>query len=210
MKPMLLPSILVLVWVLHHNLRKSEHNKDKRSVTSYLENEDRANATRRKDISDLPYVVVPLDTLPLNITLNDTKKQIKIDEYKQDFLSLSEKKMLNLIGVSNTELKESYGPANLEPLSIYDQNYSRYIRTLYLYADCIYEEYPEKAVALLEYALTIGTDISGTYELLGKHYLKYQQTENFKELYDYIPVPESISGKTIINKLDRLSGVASV
>lgn len=210
MKPMLLPSILVLVWVLHHNLRKSEHNKDKRSVTSYLKNEDRANATRRKDISDLPYVVVPLDTLPLNITLNDTKKQIKIDEYKQDFLSLSEKKMLNLIGVSNTELKESYGPANLEPLSIYDQNYSRYIRTLYLYAACIYEEYPEKAVAMLEYALTIGTDISGTYELLGKHYLKYQQTENFKKLYDYIPIPESIIGKTIINKLDCLSGVASV
>jgi hypothetical protein len=141
----------------------------------------------------------------LNFTVNDEKKQLKIDEYVKEIHSLSEKKMLNLIGVSNTELKETYGPANLEALSIYDQTYARYIRTLYLLSDIIYSDYPAEAAKLSEYCISIGTDISGTYELLGKYYLAHNERERFEELYQHIPDTESISGKTIINKLDRLS-----
>jgi hypothetical protein len=204
MRPLLLPSILVLGWVLNHNIRKNNGN-DQRSVNNLLRREDAANATRRKDISQLPYVNVPLDTLPLNFTVNDEKKQLKIDEYVKEIHSLSEKKMLNLIGVSNTELKETYGPANLEALSIYDQTYARYIRTLYLLSDIIYADYPAEAAKLSEYCISIGTDISGTYELLGKYYLAHNERERFEELYQHIPDKESISGKTIINKLDRLS-----
>jgi hypothetical protein len=204
MRPLLLPSILVLGWVLNHNIRKNNGN-DQRSVSNFLRREDEANATRRKDISQLPYVNVPLDTLPLNFTVNDEKKQLKIDEYVKEIHSLSEKKMLNLIGVSNTELKETYGPANLEALSIYDQTYARYIRTLYLLSDIIYSDYPAEAAKLSEYCISIGTDISGTYELLGKYYLAHNERERFEELYQHIPDTESISGKTIINKLDRLS-----
>jgi hypothetical protein len=204
MRPLLLPSILVLGWVLNHNIRKNNGN-DQRSVNNLLRREDAANATRRKDISQLPYVNVPLDTLPLNFTVNDEKKQLKIDEYVKEIHSLSEKKMLNLIGVSNTELKETYGPANLEALSIYDQTYARYIRTLYLLSDIIYSDYPAEAAKLSEYCISIGTDISGTYELLGKYYLAHNERERFEELYQHIPDTESISGKTIINKLDRLS-----
>jgi hypothetical protein len=204
MRPLLLPSILVLGWVLNHNIRKNNGN-DQRSVNNLLRREDAANATRRKDISQLPYVNVPLDTLPLNFTVNDEKKQLKIDEYVKEIHSLSEKKMLNLIGVSNTELKETYGPANLEALSIYDQTYARYIRTLYLLSDIIYADYPAEAAKLSEYCISIGTDISGTYELLGKYYLSHNERERFEELYQHIPDKESISGKTIINKLDRLS-----
>jgi hypothetical protein len=204
MRPLLLPSILVLGWVLNHNIRKNNGN-DQRSVNNLLRREDAANATRRKDISQLPYINVPLDTLPLNFTVNDEKKQLKIDEYVKEIHSLSEKKMLNLIGVSNTELKETYGPANLEALSIYDQTYARYIRTLYLLSDIIYADYPAEAAKLSEYCISIGTDISGTYELLGKYYLAHNERERFEELYQHIPDKESISGKTIINKLDRLS-----
>jgi hypothetical protein len=204
MRPLLLPSILVLGWVLNHNIRKNT-GTDQRSVSNYLRREDEANAVRRKDISNLPYITVPLDTLPLNITVNDEKKQLKIDEYVKEIHLLAEKKMLNLTGISNTELKETYGPANLEVLSIYDQTYARYIRTLYLLADIIYPYYPAEAAKLSEYCISIGTDISGTYELLGKYYLAHNERERFEELYQHIPDKESISGKTIINKLDRLS-----
>lgn len=203
MKFLLLPSITILVLVLNHNIRKNK-NKDDKSVTSYLSREDRANCARRKDLTDLPYIEVSHNTLPLDITLKDEKKQLQISNYIKEIHLLSEKKMLNLIGVSNTELKEEYGPANLEVLTIYDQNYSRYIRNLHLLADCIYEEYPNEAVALWEYCLSIGTDISGTYASLGKHYVTKHQKEQFMKLYDYIPSKSTISGKTIVNKLDSL------
>lgn len=200
MKFLLLPSIVILLWVLNHNIRKNDR-KEKRNTRTFLERESAANSTRRQDISSLPYIKVPLDAFPLDITLNDEKKQIKILEYKKEILALSEKPMLNLIGVSNTELKELYGPANLDQLTICDQNYSLYIRTLHLFAACIYDEYPDKAVAILEYCLTIGTDISGTYDILGKYYLSHQEQEKFEQLYKRIPDKDSIAGKTIMNKL---------
>lgn len=203
MKFLLLPSITILILVLNHNIRKNK-NKDEKSVKSYLAREDHANSTRRKDLSNLPYIEVPLNTLPLDITLNDEKKQLQISNYIKEILFLSEKQMLNLIGISNTELKEAYGPSNLELLTVYDQNYSRYIRNLHLLAECIYEEYPDKAVAVWEYCLSIGTDISGTYALLGKHYADTNNKEEFLKLYDYIPSKTTISGKTIISKLDKL------
>ena len=197
------PSILILLWVLHHNLRKN-HCSDKQTVTAYLDRESAANGTRRKDLTNLPYITVPFDTLPLDITLNDEKKQLQISEYKKEIQNLSSERMLNLIGISNTELKEMYGPANLEVLTIYDQNYSRYIRTLQFFSECIYDEYPEKAAVILEYCITIGTDISGTYELLGRYYLEHNDKEHFLSLYDKIPAKDSLSGKLILSKLDQL------
>ena len=203
MKFLLLPSILMLCWVIHHNLKK-ESRPDKQSIRNYLAEEENANATRRKDLSNLPYIVVPLDTLPLDITLNDEKKQLKISEYVKEIQRLSEKKMLNLTGISNTELKAAYGPANLELLSLYDQTFARYIRTLHLLAECIYEEHPAAAVSILEYCISIGTDISGTYDLLGQYYIAHNDYAHFDALYDHIPDKESLSGKTIQNKLNHL------
>ncbi len=200
---LLLPTFLILAWVLHHNIRKNS-DQMKQSVADYLARESEANMSRRKDISNLPYITVPLDTLPFDITLNDKKKQLQIEEYIKEIKNLSDKKMLNLMGISNTELKASYGPANLEVLSLYDQTYARYIRTLQLFADCIYEEYPKEAVSVLEYCISIGTDISATYDLLGRHYLKSNNLSQFEMLYEHIPDKESLSGKNIISKLDRL------
>ena len=201
-KIILMPSILMLLWVLHHNLRK--HDPNKQTVDSYLDREEAANATRRKDLTNLPYIEVPFNILPFDITLNDEKKQLKIAEYEKEIKNLSSERMLNLIGISNTELKEMYGPANLELLTRYDQNYSRYIRTLQFFSECIYEEYPEKAVTIMEYCITIGTDISGTYNLLGRYYLEHNDKVHFHALYDKIPVKNSISGKMIQNKLNQM------
>ncbi len=197
--------VIITMWVIifNHNIRKRK-DTSKQDTRTLMQRESDANSVRRKDISNLPYIDVPLKTFPLDITLNDEKKQLKISEYSKELRLLSDKKMLNLIGVTNTELKELYGPANLETLSICDQHYSRYIRTLHLLAECIYEEYPEQAVSLWEYCLSIGTDISGTFDMLGQHYLKTNNTEKFKALYDQIPDKNSISGKTILHKLDAL------
>lgn len=207
MRFLLLPSIItILVWVLNHNIKRNK-STDKIDVADYLSRENAANNVRKQDISNLPYIQIPFDILPLDITLKDEKKQLKISEYVKEIQNLSDKKMLNLIGISNTELKASYGPANLELLTIYDQNYTRYIRNLHLFAECIYEEYPKEAVTVLEYLLSIGTDISGTYDLLGHFYLEQNDIEQFQKLYDYIPSKESISGKTILSKLDAMKAI---
>lgn len=203
MRPLLLPSILILVWIFNHNINKNKDN-DKPSIRSYLEREDAANSTRRKKLDNLDYISVPLASFPFDITLKDEKKQIKIQEYKKELERLAQLPMLNLLGVSNTELKEQYGPANLEILTSYDQHYIQYLRTLQQFAQCIYDEYPKEAASLLEYCLSIGTDLSGTYALLGEHYIRTNDTDHFYALYDSIPDKDSLSGKIIVRKLDEL------
>lgn len=205
MKFFILPTVIVFGWVIHHNTHKKKGTNEK-DINSFLRREDAANSTRRQDISHLDYIVVPLDTFPFDITLKDEKKQSQIEKYKEEILRISKNKMLNLMGISNTRLKELYGPANLETLSCYDQNYTQYIRNLHLYASTILEEYPVEGIQILEYCISIGTDISGTYECLGKYYAQNQDKEKFEMLYQAIPDPETIAGKVIKSKLDALSG----
>ncbi len=196
-------AITILVAVLNHNINKNK-NPDKVSVSSYMKREENANSVRRKDISSLPYIQVPVKQLPLDITLNDEKKQSQIEKYLEQINYLSDKQMLNLIGISNTELKEKYGVANLETLTTCDQNYGKMFSNLQLYAAAIYEEYPKEAASIMEYMIKEGTDISTTYELLGRYYLSTGNTSSFDMLYSKIPDRDSIIGKTIINKLNQL------
>ncbi len=210
MRILLLPLIITIwAWIIKHNANK-ERSKDKPSIRSYLDRESAANSVRRQDISNLPYIHAPIDSFPFDITLNDKKKQFQIENYKKEIIHVAQNPMLNLIGVSNTELKEQYGPANLEILSYYDQNYTRYMRSLYLYAQGIYEEYPSEAVSILTYCIETGTDISGIYELLGTYYIQHGRTTELEQLYTRIPDTTSISGKMIISKLDRLKNNESI
>ncbi len=207
MRILLLPLIItILALVFKHNADKRDHS-DQHSVRSYLNRESAANSVRRQDISNLPYIQAPIESFPFDITLNDAKKQLQIDNYKKEILSYAGKPMLNLIGVTNTELKEHYGPANLDVLSIYDQNYNQYMRYLFLYAQAIYEEYPVKAADLLTYCISTGTDISGIYELLGRYYKEKGDLTAFNKLYEVIPDTNSVSGKMILNKLDHLKEI---
>ncbi|MBE5924308.1 MAG: hypothetical protein E7271_07570 [Lachnospiraceae bacterium] len=112
--------------------------------------------------------------------------------------------MLNLIGLSNTELKEQYGVANLDKLSAYDGNYSRMLSNLQNFAATIYDEYPNEAVTIMEYMINEGTDISATYEYLGKHYMANGNREAFDGLYEKIPCKDTISGKMILDKLNSV------
>ena len=196
--------ITILVAVLNHNINKNKDKAGKISVGSYLKREEDANSVRRKDISNLPYIHIPIDSLPLDITLNDGKMQSKIEKYRKELEYLSDKQMLNLIGVSNTELKEAYGVANLDKLTTCDQNYSRALSNLQWYATAIYDEFPHEAVTIMEYMIKEGTDISTTYELLGRYYASINDRTSFDKLFPAIPDRDSISGKTILNKLDKI------
>lgn len=196
--------ITILVAVLNHNINKNRDKEGKVTVRSYLKREENANSVRRKDISNLPYIHIPFESLPLDITLNDEKMQSKIEKYLKELEYLSDKQMLNLIGVSNTELKEQYGVANLDKLTTYDLNYGKALSNLQWYASAIYEEHPKEAVEIMEYMIKEGTDISTTYELLGRYYAGVNDRISFDKLFTYIPDRESVSGKTILAKLNQI------
>ncbi|MCR5031868.1 MAG: hypothetical protein K6A92_03295 [Lachnospiraceae bacterium] len=151
-----------LAYRLHKNTKLENKQKE-----SFWERENRANATIMKPIDDLPYVTLPVAELPL-IELPDDST---CKEYIGILQTLSVQKILNLSGISNTDLKLTYGAGNLPFLSEYDQNYTVMVRTIQRlaerYADA---EHKKEAAALLEFSVSTGVDMPSTYKLLRKLY----------------------------------------
>lgn len=173
--------IALLTFVLSRH-RKSETE----AMHDFWEKERKSNQTRRQSLDTLDYIILPLDSLPL--------EALPADEVIQDCLcsirSLSESKIVNLTGITNTELKLEYGAPNLTRLTEYDQNYTRLVRTLQKWADRLYENACfEEACTVLEFAVSTGTDVSASYTLLAKIYLKEGYPSKIQEL---IKAAESI------------------
>jgi hypothetical protein len=172
----------------------------KDETQSLRSRETEANAVRRKDISALAYIRIPVGELPLDALLSHNLKKLH-----DTLLSLSEKNILNLSAYTNTDLKMMYGPANLEELSGCDENFTILIRTLQKAGEKLAEENDNtSAMKFLEYAVSIGSDISGTYELLGRLYLADNNTAAFDTLYQKAEGLSSISKPVIINKLNTI------
>ncbi|MBE5960796.1 MAG: hypothetical protein E7256_05325 [Lachnospiraceae bacterium] len=154
-------TLIFLVWF---SLKKSQAIKQElRTSEAFWEEERRSNTIKKCDISDLNYIQIPLDSLPFSDTCPDSIKRCQ-----DQILSLSEKKILNLTGLTNTELKLRYGTANLPFLSEYDTNFLILCRTLNQWGILLKDEgFVEDARSILAYAVSIGSDISSTFVMLG-------------------------------------------
>ena len=114
-----------------------------------------------------------------------------IAEYLETLQQLSTEKIVNLTGITNTELKLQYGVANLDTLIKYDQNYTTLARTLQVWAEKLYKEsYEAEARTILEFAVSTHTDVSGSYKLLTEIYQKSGEQDKIKNL---LPVAETLN-----------------
>lgn len=157
--------LFVLVLWVQYEIRK--HTRiSKKGIDEFWKKEALANQTRKSDISTLEYISIPLHDLPLNDTEDST-----MNAYRDTILSLADKKILNLSGFTNTELKLQYGTANLALLTECDTNYAVLISTLHKWGERLANQgNKEDAIAVLELAVRCHTDAKNTYRLLAKLY----------------------------------------
>lgn len=139
---------IVFCLILNFYIRKNDSEQQK-VQDEFWEKELRSNAVRKKDISKLDYITIPLDKIPVKLcTSTETK-----------LYALAEKPMLNLTGISNTDLKLQYGTANLEILSEYDTNFLDFVSLVPDYAsELIDAGEKEAALMLLEFAVSVNAD----------------------------------------------------
>lgn len=177
--------IVFTIWLSYEI---SKHNRiDAAEGQAFWSKEHRANKVRRKPLDDLAYITIPFDSLPMHILPDDEQ----VAEYKEIINSLSDSKIVNFTGITNTDLKLKYGAPNIDLLSKYDQNYTVLVRTLNKWASYIYEKgYPDEARIVLEFAVSTGTDVSGSYKLLCQIYKEQNTPEKIQSLY---PVAESLN-----------------
>ena len=159
--------VVFLIW-LQYEIKK-HLRYDEKKQNEYWAKEVKANATRKQSLDNLNYITIPLETFPMDIMASDET----IRELHETLYSLSEEKIVNFTGISNTDLKLEYGVANLPLLTHYDQCYTHLARTLQAFAQRLFENgYENESIPILEFAIETGTDISGTYRLLAEIYVK--------------------------------------
>lgn len=178
-------------------LRKKSTAKQKEVTENFWDRENKANEVRRKDISGLPYITIPLEKFPMGISSDE-----ELTDYENDLKTLSSAKILNLSHQSNTDLKLAYGPANLPALSDYDQNYTTLLRDLVAYAKCLIKNgFESEAVPVLEFGVSIDTDIRANYTLLAEIYKKMGDTQKLDALTKKASSLDSMMKDSILEQL---------
>ena len=194
-----LPFFIVFVVWLKYELGKSSKS-NKKAHEDFLLREQKANLTRRQNIDSLDYITIPLKSLPFLENCSE-----KILSCQETVKKLADKRILNLAGITNTDLKLKYGAANLPALSSYDENFTILINTLNTWADCLIEEdMADKAVTVLEYAIQAGADSSRIYLTLANEYSKNGDNDKIEELIKQAKSLNTLTKDSIIKKLTVL------
>ena len=168
--------VIIVLWIGRG--RRHSDRLRKEASEKFWDREQRANLTRKKDLSDLEYITVPVETLPFP----ETEKE-EITDLQKLLLHLATQKIVNFTGLTNTDLKLQYGAPNLPLLMEFDKNYLELVRSLYRYGRHLYDlGLTTEAKTVLEYGLSIRTDVSANYTLLAEIY----KEENAKERIDFV------------------------
>lgn len=182
---------IVFVCILAYYSKKGSA-KQKKVTEEFWEKERQSNAVRKKNISNLDYITIPLEKFPQKF---ETPSE-------EAFFSFTEKTMLNLTGISNTDLKLTYGTANLNILSEYDTNFADMIAVLPQYAaELIEAGEADTAKDLLEFAISCNADSAKIYKQLADIYHKKGEDHKIKELLEKADTLPTYTKSTVENEL---------
>ena len=183
-----LASVLIFILILHHNLTKGKKVQQQKEK-DYWDREFSANYVRKNTLDDLTYISFSAEPFyPLNLLGADTCPEFletnpEVKGILSRFLFLEKQNIVNLTKYTNTDLKFKYGVANLNILTEYDTNYNELITLLHNYGSIYMKEgYETQALSIFEYAISIETDISGTYMICAKIYQKNNQWDKIQWL----------------------------
>ncbi|MDE5781240.1 MAG: hypothetical protein K2I03_07145 [Lachnospiraceae bacterium] len=193
-------TIVIILTILLNLRNRKTTSLFKRERESFWEKESLANSTRKKDLSNLHYITIPEKSLPF-IETNDEI----INSCHNNIHKLMTESIVNLTGYTNTELKLEYGAANLNTLSKYDSNFTELCRVLNKWGSRLLElEYTVEACTVLEFAVSILSDVSSTYKTLGRIYIQNGDSSKIDNLLNEAEKLNSLSKPVIIKALSEL------
>ena len=198
-------SVIVFCIVIWHANNRSRKLEDKRE-RDFWQTEADANAVRRKSMDDLSYIRIPIDTLQHALShVLSADPRGELSSLFDRLRALADCKIVNLNGITNTQLKLKYGVANLPLLTEYDQNYTELITLLQEMSQLLSDGgYPEAALTLLTFAIDSGSDIRATYRLAGDISLTLGQPENIAHYIAAAQALESPVKPAILRILEQL------
>lgn len=192
----ILPFFLLFLVFLAVRYRKIAAKREQ-AENEFWDKERQAKITPAKDISNLRYITIPIEKFPINFS--DDEDVIEIEKELQE---LSTHRLLNLTGVSNTDLKITYGTPNFETMSKIGDDFDRMCVLVNKYAEVLFEaERFDDVITVLEFAVGVGTDVSESYTLLAKCYKNKEMNEKLDMLKDQINQSNLLLKNSILEKI---------
>ena len=204
--------ILFAMWIRYEIKKNSQIESDNK--TSFIERERQANFARRADITNLDYVSVPLASLPFSDSYDEVKSSYKLSSdidagikseiltCEKNVIALSQKKILNLNGLSNTDIKMQYGVANLQILIQYDENFSKLSRTLAKWGRLLFDSGElASSETVLSYAVSCKSDIEDIFITLAKIYHQTGNELGISDLIESCNCFDELRRENIINQI---------
>ena len=203
MKFPFLASFILLCIVMNLLMRRTSRKTEEQEA-SFWEKELQSNNVRKKSLENLEYIHIPFDLLPFGTAGDNPTLQAAENE----LTALKDEKIVNLTGITNTDLKLEYGTANITPLTQYDQNYTALVCSLQKWGQALYDLGRfEDSAKVLEFAVKTRSDITATYRLLVDLYktkLGFNEEEIQRKLDGLVPIAKnlnSLSRQTILKLL---------
>lgn len=201
-----------------------------------IQEEARANSVRRKSLDGLDFISIPYDKLPFTIAggsgaispsgtsdedtsyttdnggseIHSANTDEVLREDEDNVLKLKGRRIVNFTGISNTELKATYGAPNLPELTEYDQNFTALVKSLDTWGDHLIKSgQKEDARKVLEFAVECRTDLKSTYLNLADIYaegFEFDKIDHIMEIAGDLnslmkePILRALKDKCNINK----------
>ena len=204
--PVFASVVVFCIW-LAYEIRKSNKKGDK-AEKAFWAKEAEADNTRKVPLDDLHYIIIP-DEIYAPF-LNEKGEFLASDESHEKafadaliaFKHLKTSKIVNFSNISNTDLKLTYGAANLPELTLYDQNFILLIRTLHSMGEYFLAKGDkETAKNMLEFAVSSGSDTIGTYKLLANIYTEEEDFSKINYLSSAASLLNGLTKGPILNYL---------
>ncbi len=192
----ILPFFLLFLVLLAIRLNSLKVRRQQQE-DEFWSKERQAKITPAKDISNLRYITIPIEKFPINFS-NDSDV-IAIEKELQE---LSTHRLLNLIGITNTDLKITYGTPNFETMSKIGDDFDRMCVLLNKYAEALMEaQRYDDVITVLEFAVGVGTDVSESYTMLANCYRQKEMTAKLDLLKTQVEQSSLLLKESILQKI---------
>ena len=197
-------ALVFTAWLAFERIKSSKQDDER--VRAFWEREREADSTRKKNLDTISYIKVPnwitLDSLSSSLPTDDEE----LNRCNDILNSLMSQRILNLTGMTTTDIKLEYGPANINKVDEYDQNFTLFAQTIYAYGERLHTlGFDHEAMRVLRFGIDSLSDISGNYKLLATLYIKYGQQDKIPELKEAATNLNSLLKNSIIKYLDELT-----
>lgn len=163
----------------HHNLRNQ-----------FMEAEQKANTARSRDVEQEHFYTPDISLLPKGAP--------------EAVQSAAERTMVRFPQKrSNLELKSSYGIANLEKVTGFEENYTRYVSALVSWADDLLEDNETDAIKVFEHTVELSSEYRKTYMRLADHYNEAKKLDYLLDRVAEVFTDEGIRKQLTLYIMDK-------